>query len=58
MANLIEATTERALKMLRALPRVQISNLRPNPQSKRNVINVIKLTSIILIPALYTINKT
>uniref|UniRef100_T1PIL0 Large ribosomal subunit protein uL15m n=1 Tax=Musca domestica TaxID=7370 RepID=T1PIL0_MUSDO len=29
-------TADKALKMLRTLPRVQIGNIRPNPQSKQN----------------------
>lgn len=33
----IRETAEKALKMLRTLPRVQIGNLRPNPDSKQNV---------------------
>lgn len=30
------ATADRALKLLRVLPRVSIGNIRPNPESKRN----------------------
>lgn len=36
MAHLRE-TSDKALKLLRTLPRVQIGNLRPNPNSKQNV---------------------
>lgn len=35
MAHLRESA-EKALKMLRTLPRVQIGNIRPNPNSKKN----------------------
>lgn len=33
----LRETADKALKMLRTLPRVQIGNLRPNPNSKQNV---------------------
>lgn len=33
----VRETADKALKMLRTLPRVQIGNLRPNPNSKQNV---------------------
>lgn len=36
MAHLRESS-DKALKLLRTLPRVQIGNLRPNPNSKQNV---------------------
>lgn len=36
MAHFREST-DKALKLLRTLPRVQIGNLRPNPNSKQNV---------------------
>lgn len=32
-----KGTVDRALKMLRTLPRVEIGNLRPNPNSKQPV---------------------
>lgn len=37
MAHFRESS-DKALKLLRTLPRVQIGNLRPNPNSKQNVI--------------------
>lgn len=36
MAHFRESS-DKALKLLRTLPRVQIGNLRPNPNSKQNV---------------------
>lgn len=41
MANVRESA-DKALKMLRTLPRVQIGNLRPNPNSKQNVRTIYK----------------
>lgn len=34
----IKHTTEKALRMLKNLPRVSIANIRDNPNSKQNVI--------------------
>lgn len=45
MANLRE-TADRALKMLRTLPRVQISNIRPNPNSKQNVSKISEILQV------------
>lgn len=36
MASTIH-TTEKALKLLRTLPRVSLGNIRDNPNSKQNV---------------------
>lgn len=38
MAN-VKHTTEKALKMLRNLPRVTLGNIRDNPKAKQNVKN-------------------
>lgn len=40
MASLKESA-DRALKMLHGLPRVQLGNLRPNPNSKKNVSKIL-----------------
>lgn len=39
----IRETADKALKMLRTLPRVQIGNIRPNPNSKQNVSKLYKI---------------
>lgn len=33
----ITQNTEKALKMLRSLPRISLANIRPNPNSRANV---------------------
>lgn len=55
MAHLREST-DKALKLLRTLPRVQIGNLRPNPNSKQNVSKICdRLNNIAINPCSHNI---